>query len=95
MCRTRGMSYQKCGVNIGPVHAKHRLRQRAAAESAVSGLTGVRNVKDEIGLVYDVDPADVSWLVRKALGHVTPPDDSHVVVRASGNTGTLIGHVRT
>jgi osmotically-inducible protein OsmY len=70
--------------------------QRAAAESAVSGLTGVRNVKDEIGLVFDVDPADVSQLVKQALERrAVPPDDSHVVANASGNTVTLIGHVRT
>jgi osmotically-inducible protein OsmY len=30
--------------------------QRTAAESAVSGLTGVRNIKNEIGYVFDVDP---------------------------------------
>jgi osmotically-inducible protein OsmY len=70
--------------------------QRAAAESAVSGLTGVRNVKDEIGFVFDVDPEDVARLVKEALDrHAVPLDDSHVVARASGNTVTLIGHVRT
>ena len=72
------------------------LSQRAAAESAVSRLTGVRNIKDEIGLVFDVDPEDVTRLVKEALDrHAVPLDDSHVVVRASGNTVTLIGHVRT
>jgi osmotically-inducible protein OsmY len=30
--------------------------QRAAAESAVGGLTGVRGVRDETDLVFDVDP---------------------------------------
>ncbi len=70
--------------------------QRAAAESAVSVLAGVRNVKDEIGLVFDVDPADVNRLVRETLDrHVVPPDDSRVVANASGNTVTLVGHVRT
>jgi osmotically-inducible protein OsmY len=72
------------------------LSQRAAAESAVSGLIGVRNVKDEIGLVFDVDPEDVARLVKEALDrHAVPLDDSHVVANASGNTVTLIGHVRT
>jgi len=72
------------------------LSQRTAAESAVSRLTGVRNIKDEIGLVFDVDPEDVTRLVKEALDrHAVPLDDSHVVVRASGNTVTLIGHVRT
>lgn len=72
------------------------LSQRAAAESAVSNLKGVRNVKDEIGLVFDVDPEDVTRLVREALGrHAVPGDDSRVVASVSGNTVTLIGHVRT
>ena len=70
--------------------------QRVAAESAVSGLTDVRNVKDEIGFVFDVDPEDVARLVKEALDRCAVPfDDSHVVARASGNTVTLIGHVRT
>jgi osmotically-inducible protein OsmY len=70
--------------------------QRAAAESAVSALTGVRNVNDEIGFVFDVDPADVNRLVKEALDHhVMPPDDSHVVAATRGNTVTLVGHVRT
>jgi osmotically-inducible protein OsmY len=70
--------------------------QRAAAESAVSRLTGVRNIKDEIGFVFDVDPEDVTRLVKEALDrHAVPLDDSHVVANTSGNTVTLIGHVRT
>ncbi len=70
--------------------------QRAAAESAVSGLTGVRNVTDEIGLVFDVEPTDVNWLVNEALDrHQVPADDSEVVPIVSGNTVTLVGHVRT
>ncbi len=82
--------------NLTLTGAVKYLSQRADAESAVSGLTGVRNVKDEIGLVFDVDPADVRRLVKKALDRaVVPPDDSHVVANASGNTVTLIGHVRT
>jgi osmotically-inducible protein OsmY len=82
--------------NLTLTGAVQFLSQRAAAESAVGGLTGVRNVKDEIGLVFDVDPADVNRLVREALHrHVIPPDDSHVVALARGNTVTLVGHVRT
>ena len=70
--------------------------QCAAAESAVSGLTGVRGIKDEIELIFDVDRADVDRLVQKALrSHPVPPDDSRVAVNASGNTVMLIGNVRT
>jgi osmotically-inducible protein OsmY len=42
-------------------------RQREAAELAVAGLTGVRNVKDDIQISYDADPADVKWFVQDAL----------------------------
>jgi hypothetical protein len=51
--------------------------RRAAAESAVGGLTGVRNIKNEIGFVFDVDPADVNPLVKDALDqHAGRADDS-------------------
>jgi osmotically-inducible protein OsmY len=70
--------------------------QRAAAESAVAGLTGVRTIKDEIGFAFDVDPADVNALVKDALDqHAVPLDHSRVVTNIGGNTVTLIGHVRT
>ncbi len=70
--------------------------QHAAAESAVAGLTGVRNISNKIDYVFDVDPADVKRLVREALDrHKVPLDDSRVVADASGNSVTLIGHVRT
>ena len=66
--------------------------QRAAAESAVGQLTGVRYVRDEIDLVFDVDPDDVNRLVSEALRrHTVPPDDSSVVAIASGNTVMQIG----
>lgn len=41
--------------------------QRAAAERAVAGLTGVRNIKDEIVVSWDADPVDVTALVQDAL----------------------------
>jgi osmotically-inducible protein OsmY len=70
--------------------------QRAVGELAVSGLTGVRNIKDEIELAFDVDSANVNRLIREALDvHMVPPDNSRVVANASGNTVTLIGSVRT
>jgi hypothetical protein len=42
-------------------------RQREAAELAVSGLTGVRNVRDEIDISFDANPLDVTVLVQAAL----------------------------
>lgn len=70
--------------------------QRAAAESAVSGLTGVRDVRDETDLVFDVDPDEVNRLISEALRrHTVPPDDSSVVAIASGNTVMVSGRVRT
>ena len=71
-------------------------RQRQAAELAVSGLTGVRNVIDDIDLSYDADPVDVTLLVQSALDrNALIADDSIVSVDTSGNTVTLSGHVRT
>ena len=71
-------------------------RQRQAAELAVAGLTGVRNVRDDIDLSYDADPVDVTVLVQNALDrNALIADDSDVAVDAAGNTVTLRGHVRT
>jgi osmotically-inducible protein OsmY len=71
-------------------------RQRKAAELAVAGLAGVRNVKDDIDISYDADPVDVTFLVQEALSrNALVDDDSDVSVDASGNTVTLRGHVRT
>jgi osmotically-inducible protein OsmY len=70
--------------------------QRAAAELAVAGLTGVRNVRDNIEIGYDADPADVAVGVQDALDrYALVADGSDVGVYTSGNTVTLTGHVRT
>jgi osmotically-inducible protein OsmY len=70
--------------------------QRTAAEIAVSGLVGVRNVKDEIVINLDADPGDVTVLVQDALDrNALIEDDSDVLVDAEGNTVTLSGNVRT
>ena len=69
--------------------------QRAAAELAVAGLTGVRNIKDDIEIVWDADPVDVTLAVQDALDrYALIPDDSDVLVDTSANTVTLSGHVR-
>jgi osmotically-inducible protein OsmY len=60
-------------------------RQRRAAELAVSGLTGVRNVRDDIDLSYDADPADVTVLVQNALDrNALIADDSKISVDTTG-----------
>jgi osmotically-inducible protein OsmY len=70
--------------------------QRLAAERAVSGLTGVRNVKDDIEVSYDADALDVTLLVDDAIDrNALFYDDSDVQVAVSGNTVTLGGQVRT
>ena len=70
--------------------------ERAAAELAVAGLTGVRNVRDDIEISYDANPVDVDLHVQEALGRsALVPDDSDVKVAANGSIITLTGHVRT
>ena len=70
--------------------------ERTAAEQAVTYLTGVRNVKDDIDISTDADPVDVTLNVQDALDrYALIPDDSDVAVDTSGNTVTLTGHVRT
>jgi osmotically-inducible protein OsmY len=71
-------------------------KQREAAELAVSGLTGVRNVRDDIDISNDADPVDVTVLVQAALDrNALIADDSDVVANTKGNTVTLTGHVLT
>ncbi len=70
--------------------------ERTAAETAISGLIGLRNVKDEIEINFDADPGDVTLLVQDALDrNALIVDDSDVVVNTDDNTVTLTGHVRT
>ena len=70
--------------------------QRAAADSTVATVTGVRNVKDDIEVYWDADPVDVTIAVQDALNrNALIPDDSDVAVDTSGNTVTLTGHEHT
>jgi osmotically-inducible protein OsmY len=70
--------------------------ERAAAEQAVAGLTGVRNIRSDIEISIDADPVDVTAGVQEALDrYALIPDDSDVDVDTSGNTVTLYGVVRT
>ena len=70
--------------------------ERTAAEQAVTYLTGVRNVKDDIEISTDANPVDVTLNVQDALDrYALVLDDSDVAVDTSGNTVTLTGNVRT
>jgi osmotically-inducible protein OsmY len=70
--------------------------QRTAAEQAVAGLPGVRNVRDQIEVISGDPLSDVTVLVQDALDrYAVPLDNSKVTVTTSGHTVTLTGHVRT
>ena len=71
--------------------------ERAAAETAVSGLIGLRNVRNDIEISFDVEsPVDVDLHVQEALQRsALVPDDSDVKVETKGGIITLTGHVRT
>jgi osmotically-inducible protein OsmY len=70
--------------------------ERAVAERAVAGLTGVRNIRDEIEISYEADQADVDLHVQLALVRsALVPDDSDVKTTSDGSVITLTGHVRT
>ena len=62
----------------------------------MAGLTGVRNVWNEIVISYDLDPIDVDLHVQEALDRsALVPDDSDVTAGTKDGIITLTGHVRT
>jgi osmotically-inducible protein OsmY len=70
--------------------------ERAAAAEAVAGLTGVRNVWNDIDISYDLDPVAVDLHVREALDRsALVPDGSDVTATTKDGIITLTGHVRT
>lgn len=70
--------------------------QRAAAEQAVAGLTGVRNIINDIEIFSDVEAADVSMRIQDAIDrYALVGDDSDVRVHASDGTVILTGHVHS
>ena len=70
--------------------------ERAAAEAAVSGLAGVRNVRNDVDISYVITPVDVDLHVQEALDRsALVPDDSDVQVVTKDGVITLTGHVRT
>jgi osmotically-inducible protein OsmY len=72
-------------------------KERAAAERAVSGLIGLRNIRNDIEISYDAESAiDVDLHVHEALDRAAlVPDDSDVQVVTKDGIITLTGHVRT
>jgi osmotically-inducible protein OsmY len=69
--------------------------ERAAAEAAVAGVAGVRNVLDDINL-YVIDAVDVDLHVQEALERSAMlPDGSDVKTDTKDGVITLTGHVRT
>jgi osmotically-inducible protein OsmY len=70
--------------------------ERAAAETAVGGLIGVRNVIDDIEISYAADPVDVGLHVQEALDRsALVPDDSDVTAVTKDGVITLTGRVHT
>ena len=62
----------------------------------MAGLTGVRNVWNEIDISYDLDPVDVDLHVQEALERsALVPDGSDVTAITKDGIITLTGHVRT
>jgi osmotically-inducible protein OsmY len=72
------------------------ISERAAAEAAVAGLAGVRNVINDIDVSYTIDPVDVDVNVHQALERsALVPDGSDVTSDTKDGIITLTGHVRT
>ena len=72
------------------------LTERAAGETAVAGLTGVRNVRNDIKISYVIDQVDVDLHVQEALDRsALVPDGSDVTADTKDGIITLTGHVRT
>jgi osmotically-inducible protein OsmY len=70
--------------------------EMTAAERTVAGLTGVRNIKNDLMIRNDADPIDVTLHVQEALDrYALIPDDSDVSIYTDGSLVTLSGHVRT
>ena len=70
--------------------------ERAAAEAAVAGLAGVRNVSNDIEISYGLDPVEVDLHVQQALDRAAlVPDDSDVTADTKDGVITLTGHVHT
>ena len=70
--------------------------ERTAAAETVAGLTGVRNVWNDIEIICDIDPVDADLHVQEVLDRsALVPDGSDVKADTKDNVIRLTGHVRT
>ena len=67
--------------------------QRAAAESSVRGLSGVKGVTDEIALQSQPAPNDVDKRITEALSRNAQIDARRITVTTDGSTAVLDGTV--
>jgi len=69
--------------------------QKAAAESAVKHLTGVKGVTNQIAITAKVSPAQVKTKIEEALERSAEVEARRIIVDVAGNTVTLWGNVRS
>jgi len=91
-----GVEASACDGNIWLTGTVSYAHQHDAAEWVVGGLTGVRNIRNDIETRSLAEAADVTGLVQDALDrNALILDDSDITVTTSDGTVTLTGHVRT
>ncbi|HSB11531.1 MAG TPA: BON domain-containing protein [Blastocatellia bacterium] len=69
--------------------------QKAAAESAVRTLTGVKGVTNQIEIKTRVSPVQVKTRIEEALERNAELEARRIVVEAAGSTVKLWGNVRS
>jgi osmotically-inducible protein OsmY len=69
--------------------------QKAAAESAVKNLTGVKGVSNELVIKTRVSPAQVTTRIEEALERSAEIEARRITVEAADGTVKLWGNVRS
>jgi osmotically-inducible protein OsmY len=69
--------------------------QRAAAESAVKNLTGVKGVTNQVVIKTRVSPARVKTRIEEALERNAELEARRIIVEATDSTVKLSGNVRS
>ena len=69
--------------------------QRAAAESAVKSLTGVKGVTNQVVIKTRVSPAQVKTRIEEALERNAELEARRIIVEATDSTVKLWGNVRS